>query len=119
MGHCDRAAGFDLLEENRHDAAATGQHIPKAHRHESRVPGRSGVVERLDVQLRSSFAAPITLVGLTALSVLTMTNAVAPTANAASATILVPKTLFLIASPGLSSIIGTCLWAAQWKMTCG
>src|SRR5687767_11886079 len=46
--------------------------------------------------------APMTLVGLTALSVETMTKAVAPDAAAASATVLVPKTLFLMASPGLS-----------------
>src|SRR5689334_20399010 len=35
--------------------------------------------------------APITLVGLTALSVETMTKAAAPLAKAASATVLVPK----------------------------
>ena len=57
--------------------------------------------------------------GLTALSVETMTKAAAWQAAAASATVLVPKTLFLMASPGLASIIGTCLWAAQWKTTWG
>ncbi len=65
------------------------------------------------------FAAPMTLLGLTALSVLIRTNACTPAAAAASATTFVPKMLFLIASPGLASIIGTCLWAAQWKTTCG
>src|SRR5690554_5998760 len=63
--------------------------------------------------------APMMLVGLTALSVLTMTKAAAAMSRAASATDLVPKRLFLMASPGLRSIMGTCLWAAQWKMTWG
>jgi hypothetical protein len=63
--------------------------------------------------------APITEVGLTALSVETITNAFTPKAWASSETFLVPKTLFLMASPGFHSIIGTCLWAAAWKMTSG
>ncbi len=61
----------------------------------------------------------MTLVGFTALSVLTSTNAWARAARAASATTFVPNTLFLIASAALCSIIGTCLWAAQWNTTCG
>ena len=65
------------------------------------------------------FVAPITLVGFTALSVLTSTNAATPIVADASATIFVPKTLFLMASHGFASIIGTCLCAAQWKTTCG
>ena len=33
--------------------------------------------------------------------------------------VLVPRTLFLTASPGFHSIIGTCLWAAAWKTSAG
>ena len=52
------------------------------------------------------------LVGLTALSVEIMTNFCTPCSSASSASSRVPSTLFLIASPGLYSIIGTCLCAA-------
>ena len=45
--------------------------------------------------------APITPIGLTALSVEIMMNRSAPAASAASATTRVPVTLFLIASAGL------------------
>ena len=61
----------------------------------------------------------MTLVGRTALSVEIMTNASTPERTASSTTVRVPKTLFLIASPGLASIIGTCLWAAAWRITSG
>ena len=57
----------------------------------------------------------MTLVGFTALSVLTMTNAAEPAAIAASATVRVPKTLLAMASQGWDSIIGTCLWARNGK----
>jgi len=57
--------------------------------------------------------------GLTALSVEIWTNSSAPTSRAASAMLRVPKMLFLIASQGLSSISGTCLWAAAWMITSG
>ncbi|MNI74937.1 hypothetical protein D3C73_1310530 [compost metagenome] len=56
--------------------------------------------------------APITLVGLTALSEEINTNRSAPYLSAQSATLRVPKTLFLMASAGLRSIRGTCLCAA-------
>ena len=61
----------------------------------------------------------MTELGFTAVSVLTRTNACAPAAKAASATAFVPNTLFRMASQGLSSIIGTCLCAAQWNTTWG
>ncbi|MNN28456.1 hypothetical protein D3C81_1420270 [compost metagenome] len=63
--------------------------------------------------------APIILVGLTALSVEISTNLFTPALSAHSATFKVPKTLFLIASDGLSSIKGTCLCAAAWNTTSG
>ena len=56
--------------------------------------------------------APMTQAGLTALSVEIITNASTPLSMASSTRVLVPKTLFLTASPGLASIIGTCLCAA-------
>ncbi|MBA7679742.1 hypothetical protein ES703_88044 [subsurface metagenome] len=49
------------------------------------------------------------LVGLTALSVLIITKLAVPELSAASATTCVPTILFLMASPALSSIKGTCL----------
>ena len=56
--------------------------------------------------------APMIFVGFTALSVEIMTNRRTPLIAAAWAVLKVPKTLFLIASVGLSSISGTCLCAA-------
>ena len=56
--------------------------------------------------------APMTLVGLTALSVEIITNLPTPYLSAIFATFHVPTTLFLTASFGLSSISGTCLCAA-------
>jgi hypothetical protein len=54
--------------------------------------------------------APITLVGLTALSVEINTNSPVPAASAARATVSVPCTLFFTASQALAhSISGTCL----------
>jgi len=53
--------------------------------------------------------APITLVGLTALSVDIMTKFSTAKRLAFSANILVPKMLLVTASIGLYSIIGTCL----------
>ncbi len=51
-------------------------------------------------------------VGFTALSVEIMTKVCTPFMAAARAVLNVPKTLFLIASQGESSISGTCLCAA-------
>ena len=59
------------------------------------------------------------LVGFTALSVEIITNSCTPYSSASSANCRVPSTLFLIASPGLYSIIGTCLCAAAWNTTVG
>ncbi len=63
--------------------------------------------------------APITFVGLTALSVDINTNLFTPNSSAHCATLSVPNTLFLIASTGFVSIKGTCLCAAAWKTTEG
>ena len=63
--------------------------------------------------------APITLVGLTALSVDSCTYCFTPYLSAQSATFSVPPTLFFTASAGLSSISGTCLCAAAWNTTSG
>ncbi len=60
------------------------------------------------------FEAPITLGGLLALSVDTITKTSTLAFFAAVATFNVPKTLFFTASVGLASINGTCLWAAAW-----
>ena len=60
----------------------------------------------------SLLEAPMILVGFTALSVEIRTNLLLPYLSAHSATFKVPNTLFFIASIGLCSIKGTCLWAA-------
>jgi len=57
--------------------------------------------------------------GLTALSVEMVTNSSEANLQEASATFLVPRMLFLMASQALRSIIGTCLWAAAWMTTSG
>ena len=59
------------------------------------------------------------LVGFTALSVEISTKRFTPWAAADWAMLYVPNTLFLMASLGLSSIRGTCLWAAAWKIRSG
>jgi hypothetical protein len=67
----------------------------------------------------SHLDAPITLEGLTALSVEMNTKRSTPVATAASTTFRVPNTLVADASTGWASSTGTCLWAAAWKTTCG
>jgi hypothetical protein len=54
----------------------------------------------------------MTLVGLTALSVESITILATPVAAAARATLWVPMMLFRIAAQMFSSTMGTCLWAA-------
>ena len=51
----------------------------------------------------------MTFVGLTALSVDTITNFCTPYFTAKSATTFEPNTLFTMATVGLISIMGTCL----------
>ena len=63
--------------------------------------------------------APMTLVGLMALSVETMTNRSTLNSSAMVATQTVPRMLFLMASVGCRSIMGTCLCAAAWNTTWG
>ena len=65
------------------------------------------------------FVAPMTLVGLTALSVLTMMNRFTPYFSQASTTFKVPNTLFLTDSITFRSINGTCLCAAAWRTMSG
>ena len=64
----------------------------------------------------SRFDAPITLVGFTALSVEMRMKRSTPCLSAARASTRVPRTLFLIASHGFSSISGTCLCAAACRL---
>ena len=59
------------------------------------------------------------LVGLTALSVETITNRSTEYLSAKSAMTLVPITLLTMLSPILCSTNGTCLWAAAWKTRSG
>ena len=61
----------------------------------------------------------MTLDGRTALSVDTKTNRSTFAASAASSSAIVPPMFTYAASDGCSSIIGTCLYAAAWKMTLG
>ena len=69
------------------------------------------------ISSQTLFEAPMTLVGLTALSVDIKTNFLTLYLFADIATFKVPKTLFFTASSGSVSIKGTCLWAAAWKTT--
>ena len=85
----------------------------------STLPNLTATKSVLDISLyvctiisQIRFVAPITLVGLTALSVLIITNFLTPYLSAILATFHVPTTLFLTASSGLTSISGTCLCAA-------
>ena len=71
------------------------------------------------ISSQQRLVAPMTLVGLTALSVEIMTNFSTPCLSAICATLSVPKMLFLQASSGLVSIKGTCLCAAAWKTILG
>ena len=63
--------------------------------------------------------APMTLVGFTALSVETMINRLTPYLTAREATCMVPFTLLTTAVQGSSSMMGTCLYAAAWKIKSG
>ena len=63
--------------------------------------------------------APITLVGLTALSVEIIVNFFTPCFSEISTMFSVPNTLFLTASQQLCSISGTCLCAAACSTMSG
>ncbi len=67
----------------------------------------------------SRLVAPMTFVGLTALSVEIITIARTPWARQASATWRVPSTLVRMPSHGLASTIGTCFSAAAWNTSSG
>src|SRR2546430_9796743 len=60
----------------------------------------------------SLLVAPMTLVGLMALSLEIRTKRSVGCFAHVSASRKVPSALFLTASPGCVSIMGTCLWAA-------
>ena len=76
--------------------------------------------ERLCMSIsHTRLAAPITLVGFTALSVEMSTNLPTQCRSAASSRLRVPTTLFSTASRGLASSSGTCLCAAAWNTTVG
>jgi hypothetical protein len=80
-GH--RAAAGDLLLELRDHAAAAAQHVAEAHGHEA---GARVLRHQVDTAISAArLLAPITLVGLTALSVLISTKRSAPHSAAASA----------------------------------
>ncbi len=84
-----------------------------------RVFGNSTVSDETTISA-ARLVAPITLVGLTALSVLISTKRSVPVRAAASAAWYVPMVLLRTAAAALcSSISGTCLYAAAWKTTCG
>ena len=113
----DGPAGGDLLLEDRDDRAGGAEHVAEP---DGLELGRASVRLRSWMYISAMrLEPPMMLVGLTALSVEIMTNSSTPYWSAASATSAVPRTLFLMASPGLSSISGTCLWAAAWITTCG
>src|SRR5207244_13099137 len=76
-----------------------------------------GLDERINSQIR--LVAPMTFVGLTALSEEIRTKFLQPASSARSNKPTRPNTLFLTASWTLHSIIGTCLYAAAWKITSG
>ena len=63
--------------------------------------------------------APMTDVGLTALSVEMLTKCVTPCLRASVMRLRLPMTLLNTASSGFSSMSGTCLCAAAWKTTSG
>ena len=63
--------------------------------------------------------APITLVGLMALSVEMKTNRSTPRPMQSSATMRVASALLRRYSAGFSSPSGTCLCAAEWRTICG
>ena len=71
------------------------------------------------IHSQSAFDWPITVFGLTALSVEMSTKRLAPDSTAASATTWVASELLRTDSSGFASIRGTCLYAAAWKTTAG
>src|SRR6478736_2590919 len=71
------------------------------------------------IHSQRAFDCPITVFGLTALSVEMKTNRSTPNSAASSTRIRVPTTLFRTDSSGCVSSIATCLYAAAWNTTVG
>ncbi len=71
------------------------------------------------IHSHNAFDWPITVFGLTALSVEISTKRSTSKSAASSATIFVATTLFRTDSSGCVSISGTCLYAAAWKTIVG
>ena len=71
------------------------------------------------IHSQSAFDWPITVFGLTALSVEMSTNRSTSNSADSSATVRVATTLLRTDSSGCVSISGTCLYAAAWKTMVG
>ena len=116
MGDGQRSAGRELAREQRHHRSGGAQHIAEAHGDIARAAGppcraswKSSAWQKLSAR---RLVAPMTLVGLTALSVEIMTTIDTPNVRAASATLRLPATLVRTPSIGLASTIGRCFSAA-------
>ena len=97
----DRAASFDKLAES-----------PKTEEATRINPKESSLDKACRIISDNLLEAPIIFVGLTALSVETRTKVSTFSSIADKRHLKVPKTLLYIPSKGLSSTIGTCLYAA-------
>ena len=107
---CLRKIGMTLPDEPRTFPNRTPQNFVVA---SSLCPHDS------TIHSQSAFDWPITVFALTALSVETRTNRLAPNSTAMSATVRVTSVLLRTASRGFASMSGTCLYAAAWNTTAG
>src|ERR1043166_2720981 len=126
VGHCQRPTRRELAREERHGRPPGGRGVktgPPDPAEPSTLPKRT-VTKRVPpawtgrrASARSSawqklsarrLVAPMTLAGLTALSVEIITKSPTPWARAASATLRVPTTLLSTPSIGFASTLGTC-----------
>ena len=120
----DRAARANLLAEQRHDAAGGAEHVAEAHRSRSASSiSRAKFWQKISA---TRLHAPMTLVGLTALSVEISTKLPTPWRSAASATTfgaehVVAERLRAVASPSAARACtrrrGTRLAAARARTT--
>ena len=102
--------------------AGAAEHVAEPHgdaAHAACRAARAAISSAWQYISASRLEAPMTLVGLTALSVEISTIASAPAARAASATWRVPAALVSSPSSGLASTIGTCFSAAAWNTSSG